>query len=245
VGAKKGDIVTFNPARAFENETEISSLLKISKDAAKLIESDFQLKIESITRYHESEINQELFDKVYGEGTVATEEEFRAKIKESVQVNLKADSDYKFGVDAKEMLVAKYNDLTFPDTFLKRWVLSSNENLTAETLEEDFPKMIENLKWQLIKNKLERTNDLKVEAPDVDGYARKMATAQFAQYGMIGMDDEIIANYAKDMIKKEETMRNIMESVMEEKVLTVVKEAVELENKEISSEDFNKMFEGK
>jgi len=245
VGAKKGDIVTFNPTKAFENETEISSMLKISKDAAKTIESDFQLKIESITRYHESEINLELFDKVYGEGTIKSEEEFRAKIKENVQENLKADTDYKFGLDAKAMLVKKYNDLAFPDAFLKRWVLSSNENITAETLEEDFPKMIENLKWQLIKNKLERTNDLKVESADVDGYARKMAKAQFAQYGMIGMDDEIVANYAKDMIKKEETLRNIMDSVMEEKVLAIVKDAVKLEDKEITSEDFNKMFEEK
>jgi len=245
VGAKKGDIVTFNPTKAFENETEISSMLKISKDAAKTIESDFQLKIESITRYHESEINLELFDKVYGEGTIKSEEEFRAKIKENVQENLKADTDYKFGLDAKAMLVKKYNDLAFPDAFLKRWVLSSNENITPETLEEDFPKMIENLKWQLIKNKLERTNDLKVESADVDGYARKMAKAQFAQYGMIGMDDEIVANYAKDMIKKEETLRNIMDSVMEEKVLAIVKDAVKLEDKEITSEDFNKMFEEK
>jgi len=245
VGAKKGDIVTFNPTKAFENETEISSMLKISKEAAKEITSDFQLKIESITRYHESAIDQELFDKVYGEGVVKTEEEFRTKIKENIQENLAADSEYKFGVDAQKMLVEKYNDLAFPDAFLKRWVLSSNENITPETLEEDFPKMIENLKWQLIKNKLEKANDVKVEKEDIDNYARKMAKAQFAQYGMIGMDDEIIANYAKDMMKKEETFRNIMDKVSEEKVLAAVKEAVKLENKEITIEEFNKMFDEK
>jgi len=245
VGAKKGDIITFNPAKAFESETEISSLLKISKDAAKEIVADFQLKIESITRYHESEIDQELFDKVYGEGTVKSVDEFRAKIKENIQENLNADSEYKFGIDAQEMLVAKYNDIVFPDAFLKRWVLSSNENLTAETLETDFPKMIDNLKWQLIKNKLEKANDVKIENADIDAYARKMAKAQFAQYGMIGMDDEIIANYAKDMMKKEETARNVMDKVAEEKILAVIKAEVKLENKEITMEDFNKMFEEK
>jgi len=245
VGAKKGDIITFNPAKAFESETEISSLLKISKDAAKEIIADFQLKIESITRYHESEIDQELFDKVYGEGTVKSIDEFRAKIKENIQENLNADSEYKFGIDAQEMLVAKYNDIVFPDAFLKRWVLSSNENLTAETLEADFPKMIDNLKWQLIKNKLEKINEVKIENADIDAYARKMAKAQFAQYGMIGMDDEIIANYAKDMMKKEETARNVMDKVAEEKILAVIKSAVKLENKEITMEDFNKMFEEK
>jgi len=245
VGAKKGDIITFNPAKAFESETEVSSMLKISKDAAKEVVADFQLKIESITRYHESAIDQELFDKVYGEGTVSTEEEFRAKIKGDIQENLNSDSEYKFGIDAQKMLTDKYNDLIFPDAFLKRWVLSSNENITPETLEEDFPKMIENLKWQLIKNKLEKANDVKVDRDDIDGYARKMAKAQFAQYGMIGMDDEIIANYAKDMMKKEETLRNVMEKVAEEKVLASVKESVKLENKEITIEEFNKMFEEK
>jgi trigger factor len=245
VGAKKGDIITFNPAKAFESETEVSSMLKISKDAAKEVVADFQLKIESITRYHESAIDQELFDKVYGEGVVTSEEEFRAKIKGDIQENLNSDSEYKFGIDAQKMLVDKYNDLIFPDAFLKRWVLSSNENITPETLEEDFPKMIENLKWQLIKNKLEKANDVKVDRDDIDGYARKMAKAQFAQYGMIGMDDEIIANYAKDMMKKEETLRNVMEKVAEEKVLASVKESVKLENKEITIEEFNKMFEEK
>ena len=245
VGAKKGDVITFNPSTAFENEAEISSLLKISKDEAKNISSDFQMKIDSITRYHESEINQELFDKVYGEGVVSTEAEFRTKIKENIQESLVADTDYKFGMDAKEMLVAKFDNVTFPDAFLKRWVLSSNENLTPETLEEDYSKMIDDLKWQLIKNKIQKANDLKVEPTDVEAYAKKVAKAQFAQYGMIGMDDEIIANYAKDMMKKEDTLKSMIDRVSEEKVFATIKEAVKLDNKEVSIEEFNKMFEAK
>jgi len=245
VGAKKGDVITFNPTLAFESEVEISSMLKISKDEAKNITSDFQIKIESITRYHESAIDQELFDKVYGEGVVSTEEEFRAKIKENIQENLVSDSEYKFGVDAQEMLVAKFNNLTFPDEFLKRWVLSSNENLTTETLEADYDKMIIDLKWQLIKSKIQKNTELKVEAQDVEEYAKKVAKAQFAQYGMIGMDDEILANYAKDMMKKEETLKSMIERVTEEKIFAAVKEAVKIDTKEVSIEEFNKMFEAK
>ncbi|NDP21794.1 MAG: trigger factor [Paludibacter sp.] len=245
VGAKKGDVITFNPAAAFENETEISSLLKISKDAAKEVVADFQLTIDSITRYHESEINQELFDKVYGDNVVSSEEEFRTKIKENIQENLISDSEYKFGVDAQEMLIAKFSDLSFPDTFLKRWVLSSNKNLTAETLEQDYSKMITDLKWHLVKDKLVKSNDVKVEKEDVEEFAKKMAKAQFAQYGMIGMEDDIISNYAKDMIKKEDTLKNIIERVAEQKVFAIVKEAVKLDNKEVSIEEFNKMFEEK
>lgn len=245
VGAKKGDVIVFNPGKAFENESEISSMLKISKDAAKTIESDFQLKIESITRYHESEVNQELFDKVYGEGVVSSEEEFKAKIKENIQENLVSDSEYKFGVDAQAMLVAKYDSLPFPDAFLKRWVLATNENLSSQKLEEDYPKMIADLKWQLIKDKLAKANEVKVEASDVEDFAKKMAKSQFAQYGMIGLDEEIIANYAKDIMKKEETLKNIIDKVAENKVIDAVKNLVKLENKEVSIDEFNKMFETK
>ncbi len=243
VNAKKGDVITINPAKAFEDAAEISSLLKISKDEAKNITSDFQFKIEGITRYHESAIDQDLFDKVYGEGVVTSEEEFKAKIKANIQESLQGDSDYKFGVDAREMLLAKYDNLVFPDAFLKRWVLATNENLTVETLEADYSKMIADLKWQLIKDKIAKANDTKIETADIEEYAKKITKAQFAQYGMVGMDDELVANYAKDMLKKEETLKGIIEKVAEDKVFDVVKTKVKLETKEISIEDFNKMFE--
>ncbi|MDD3079910.1 MAG: trigger factor [Paludibacter sp.] len=243
VGTAKGAVVVFNPAKAFENETEVSSLLKISKEEAKEITSDFQFTIDGITRYYEAEVNQELFDKVYGEGIVNNEEEFRAKVKENIKDSLLGDSEYKFGQDARDMLIAKYESLVFPDVFLKRWVLETNKNITPETLEEDYPKMIADLKWQLIKDKVAKANDVKIENADIEDYAQKITRAQFAQYGMVGMDDELIANYAKDMLKKEDTVKNIIEKVAENKVLEIVKSAVKLDTKEISIEDFNKMFE--
>ncbi|MGE4514515.1 MAG: trigger factor [Chryseobacterium sp.] len=243
VGAAKGAVVVFNPAKAFENETEVSSLLKISKEEAKEITSDFQFTIDGITRYYEAEVNQELFDKVYGEGVVNNEEEFRTKVKENIKDSLLGDSEYKFGQDARDMLIAKYESLVFPDVFLKRWVLETNKNITPETLEEDYPKMIADLKWQLIKDKVAKANDVKIENADIEDYAQKITRAQFAQYGMVGMDDELIANYAKDMLKKEDTVKNIIEKVAENKVLEIVKSAVKLDTKEISIEDFNKMFE--
>ncbi len=243
VGAAKGDVIVFNPKTAFENEAEISSLLKISKDEAKNISADFQLKIEGITRYYDAEINQELFDKVYGEGVVNSEDEFRAKIKAGIVETLSGDSDYKFGQDAREMLITKFEDLTFPDEFLKRWLLATNENMTKETLDEDFPKMIDDLKWQLIKDKLTKANDIKVEVEDVNAYARKIAAAQFAQYGMVGMGDDILDNYAKDMLKKEDTVKGIVERVAENKIFEIVKNNVSLDIKEVTVEEFNKMFE--
>jgi trigger factor len=243
VGAKKGDVITFNPLKSFENETEVASLLKISKDDVKDVTADFSITIESITRYNESEIDQELFDKVYGEGVVSSEEEFKAKIVENIRENLSQDSDYKFGMDTKDVLVKKYDSLQFPDTFLKRWLLATNKNLTEETLETDYPKMIADLKWQLIKDKIAKANNSKIENEDVLDYARKIARAQFAQYGMIGMGDDILDNYAKDILKKEETVKNIIEKVAENKVLDIVKNAVKLDVKEVTIDEFNKLFE--
>lgn len=243
VGATKGTVIIFNPSKAFENEAEISSLLKISKDEVKNVDADFQFTIQGITRYHESEIDQEFFDKIYEPGTVSSEEEFRAKIKANIEENLISDSDYKFGVDAQKALLEKYNNLVFPDAFLKRWVLATNKNLTKETLEEDFPKMIEDLKWQLIKDKIVKKFEIKVENEDVEEYAKKITKAQFAQYGMVGMDDEMISNYAKEMLKKEETLKGIVDRVIENKVYNSVKQVVTINTKDVTIEEFNKFFE--
>ncbi|NDV45998.1 trigger factor [Paludibacter sp. 221] len=245
VGAKKGDVIVFDPKKAYENVNEVSSMLKISKEQAETFNSECQITIEGITRYHEAEVNQELFDKIYGEGIVKTEAEFHEKIKESIQVNLKEDSDYKFALDARDTLVKKLKDVQFPDEFLKRWLITTNETLTAEKLGEDYPKMIEDLKWHLTKDKLMKANDIKVEPAEVEEYAKKVARAQFAQYGMIGIEDDILTNYAQDMLKKEDTIRNIVDKVAEDKVLATVKKSVKITEKEVSIEEFNKMFETK
>jgi len=245
VGAKIGDVIKFNPKKAFENGSEISSLLKISKDEANDITSDFQLTITGITRYNESEINQELFDKVFGEGVVTSEEEFRTKIKENIQQNLDSDGNYKFSIDAREAVVKKADDVVFPEAFLKRWALEANKDLTVEALESDYPKMIEDLKWHLMKDKIAKGNDIKVEFEDIENFAKKVAQAQFAQYGMPNVPEDILANYVKDMIKDEKSIRSMMDGALDEKVMDIIKTSVKLDETAIGIEDFNKMLETK
>jgi trigger factor len=243
VGKKVGDVVVFNPKKAFENGAEIASLLKMSKEEAQEIDADFQFTIGGITRYEESKIDQSLFDKVFGEGAVKSEEEFIAKIKESIQQNLDADGDYKFGIDAREAVVAKLKDVVFPEAFLKRWALAANEGLTQEKLDEDFPKMIEDLKWHLAKDKIAKDNEVKIEFEDVEAFAKKIAQAQFAQYGMANVPEDILAGYAKDMLKDEKSIRNMMDGALNDKVIAVIKATVKLDNTSISMDDFNKMLE--
>ena len=219
IGAKVGDVVVFNPQQAYGNEAEISSMLKISKDEAKDINTNFSFQITNITRYNESPIDQSLFDKVFGENTVTTEADFRAKVAEGIKESYISDSDYKFGMDARVALVKKLDKVEFPETFLKRWVLATNENMSQETIDKDFHLMMEDLKWYLIKNKMAKNNDIKVEKEDIEKYAEKMAKIQFAQYGMMNVPQEILENYTKDMLKKPETAKNIAEKVVEDKVV--------------------------
>lgn len=243
IGAKIGDTITFNPKTAFENDTEVSSLLKISKEEAAVFNGDVLFTIENITRYHEAEINQELFDKVYGEGVVKSTEEFTEKIKSEIRETLEQDSEYKFGIDAREFLLKKYDDLAFPDAFLKRWLMATNKNMTQETLDTDYPKMIADLKWQLIKDKISKAHNVNIEKEDVEDFGRKIARSQFAQYGMLHVEDAILDNYVKDMLKREESFKNIVDKVAENKVLDIIKKTVKINTKEVSIEEFNKMFE--
>ncbi len=243
IGANKGATVTFNPKKAYENEAEVSSLLKLTKEDATDVTSDFNFTIEGITNYTEAEVNQELFDKVYGEGAVNSEEEFRTRIIEEIKANLSQDVNYRFGLDAKDMLMKKMDGVAFPEAFLKRWVLATNENMTEETLEADFPKMIEELKWHLAKDKIAKANEIKVENEDVVAYAKNIAKMQFMQYGLPNVEEAMLENYAQEMLKQENQMRGIVERVIENKVFDAVKGAVTLNETPISMDDFNKLFE--
>lgn len=241
--AKNNSVIVFNPKKAFENETEVSSMLKISKEAAKELTADFQMEITSITHYEKSEIDNSLFDKVYGEGKVKTEEEFRAKVAEGIKESYAEDSNYKFGLDARNAMIKQMENLVFPVDFLKRWLLATNENMTEETVEKDFDVMLEDLKWYIFKNKVAKANKIEVAPDDINAFAKKMAKIQFAQYGMTSVPDDILENYAKEMMGKQETMRNIAEKAFEDKVVAFIHENVTVSKQEVSVENFNKMFE--
>ncbi len=245
VGAKKDAVVVFNPKAAYENENEISSFLKITKEQAAQLSSDFQFVIKGITRYKEAEMNQELFDKALGEGVAKSEEEFKAKIKEELTSSLTVDSDYKFMLDIRDAFLKKLDGIVFPEAFLKRWALTTNENLKEDVLEKDFPKMLDDLKWHLIKEKIAADNKVKVEDADLKDFAKKAAKAQFAQYGMMSVPEDVLENYVKDMLSKKENLTNIIDKVVEDKIVAIVKGAVKVDSKAVSLDEFNKMFEEK
>ena len=242
LGAKKGDVITFNPQKAFQNEVEIGSLLDITKQEAKELTSDFTFEIQGITRHQAAKIDGELFAKVYGDNTVKDEADFRAHVKAEIEENMAEDSEYKFGLDAKAAIMKKMEGLAFPEDFLKRWVHATNEKLTDEEIDKDFPQMIEELKWHLAKEQLLKKYNINIEKEDVEDYAKKVAKMQFMQYGLMHVDDAYLTNYAQQILKDENQLRGIVERVAEQKIYAAVKTAVKLEEKSISHDDFGKLF---
>ena len=242
--AKVNDVLVFNPNTAYDGHAaEIASLLKIEKEAAAEVKSDFSFQVEEITRFVSGELNQEIFDQVFGEGVVKTEEEFRAKIKESIAEQLVADSDYKFLIDARKMLMEKVGKLEFPDALLKRVMLLNNREKGEEFVAENYDKSIEELTWHLIKEQLVKDNEIKVEQEDVIKMAKEATKGQFAQYGMMTVPEDILENYAQEMLKKKENVDGLVGRVVEAKLATALKAKVTLNNKTVPMEEFNKMFE--
>ena len=241
-GAKKGDVITFNPTKAFGSEVEVSSLLGITKEQATDLKSDFTFEIQEITRHTAAAIDGELFAKVYGENNVKDEAEFRAKVKAEIVANMAEDSKYKFGIDAKEAIMKKMEKVEFPVDFLKRWVLATNEKMTEEQLEKDFPQMIDELKWHLAKDQLMKEFNVDVQKEDVEAYAKEVAKMQFMQYGLMHIDDQYLTSYAQEMLKQENQLRGIVERVAENKIYDALKGVAKIEKKSISHADFGKLF---
>ncbi len=243
-GAKENDVLTINPSVAYDgSEVELSSLLKIKKEEVAEHKGNFSFQITEITRFVEGELTQELFDEVFGEGVVKSEEEFRAKTKESMASQLEGDSNYRFLVDVRNLLVEKIGKLEFPDALLKKIMYLNNKDKGEAFVEENYDKSIEQLTWHLIKEQLVKDNEIKVEQADVLEQAKRTTRAQFAQYGMINVPEDVVTNYAQEMLKKQETVQAMVDQSVEAKLALALKDKVTLENKEVSMEEFTKLFE--
>lgn len=240
--SKPGATIVFNPAKAYEdNEAGMASLLNVKKDELGAHQGDFSLEIKEITRYTPGELTKELFDEVYPGGEINTAEEFTAKIKESIKQQFDKDAEYKFLLDLREYLTDKVGELEFPDEKLKRIMIANAKGDTAK-VEENYDKSIAELKWHLIKEKLVEQTGLKVDDEDVLEMARETTRMQFAQYGMLNIPQEYLENAVKEMLKKRETVDNLIDRCVEMKLAANLKEKVTLEQKTVTAEEFNNMF---
>ena len=242
--AKLGDIITFNPKKAYpESDVEVSSLLKVTKEEAANITADFSYQITEISRFVKAEINQELFDSVYGKDEVKDEESFRKKIAEGLSAQLVNDGDYKFLVDLRKHLEDKVGALTFPDALLKRIMLNNKER-GEKFVEDNYEQSIKELTWHLIREQLVEANGIKIDDNDIRETAKEAARAQFAQYGMTNIPEEYIDNYANDMMKKKEYVDSLVDRSIDRKLTATLKNVVKLVQKEATLDEFNEMMKG-
>ena len=244
--AKLGEVIVFNPRKAYpDNDSEIAALLKIKREEVAQHEGDFSYQITEISRFEKAEVNQALFDQIYGEGEVKSLEEFRTKIAEGIKEQTVTDCDYKFLLDVRSYLEGKVGKLTFPDEILKRVMLLNNKERGEEFVEKNYEASIQQLTWHLIKEQLVEANKVKIEDKDVREAAKETARIQFAQYGMIQVPEEYVDNYVTEMFKKKENVDAFVDRAIDLKLIEALKKVVTLETKEVTLDEFNKIVEGK
>lgn len=240
IGLKKEDVVELDVQKAFEkNEGIIAKLLNISEDDAKNVEGKFKVSVKNVNRLEESDLNQEFFDKIFGEGVVTDEAGFTAKITEEVEGMFKQDADRKLQNDMYTQLVDNIS-IELPDAFLKKWLKATNEKLSDEELAEGYDDFAKNLKWTLIENKLIKDNDIKIEYKDVFETAKQRLDAQFRMYSPAPMPEEQLAEYTATFLQEKDNANRIFEEVKAIKVFEYIKSVATLDQKDIA---YNKFVE--
>ncbi len=245
-GCKVGDIITFNPKKAYpDNDAEVAALLKVDKEKVKDLKSDFSFQITEIRHFQPAEVNQALFDRVFGEGTVKNEKEFREKIAEQLKAQFVGSSDYKFMLDVREHLEKKVGNLEFPEALLKRIMVNNNKDKGEDFVEKNFEGSIQELKWHLIKEQIVAAQKIEVKDEDLKEVAKSAIRAQFAQYGMSNVPEDVVENYADEQLKKRENIENFVDRVVDQKLTEALKSVVKLDEKTVTLDEFNKLMERK
>ncbi len=243
-GAKPGDIIVFNPKKAYpDNDAEVAALLKVDKDQVKDLESDFSFQITEIRHFQPHAVDQELFDRIFGEGNVTDEASFRQKIADGIKPQFVGNSDFKFLQDVRKYMEEKVGDLQFPEAILKRVMLQNNKDKGADFVEQNFEGSIKELKWHLIKEQLVNACQVKVEDADLKQVAKGAVRQQFAQYGMNNVPDDVLENYAEEQLKKRENIEGYVERAIDVKLMQALKQVVKLNVKEVTFDEFNKMMQ--
>ncbi|MCH5346302.1 MAG: trigger factor [Muribaculaceae bacterium] len=239
VGKKVGDKVVFNPAATCDGDpTEMSSMLQIDKDQAANVKSDFEMSISEIIVVRPAEHNQEFFDNVFGPDKVHNEEEYTEALRQIIAQQLRPNSENMFRNSVHTKYTTEFADMQLPVETLKKWLVRRNDGITEENVDEQMEKMLPDLRWQLVKERLAELTGIKIEEEDIKNYARAMAAQQFAQYGMTNMGDDIIDRYAQNLLEDKNYRQQIIGGVGDNKLFDAIKEHVTIDSKLVSLDEF-------
>ncbi|WP_129714947.1 trigger factor [Pedobacter sp. SYP-B3415] len=240
VGLKKDDEVKVDLKKAFEDDAHLAKVLNISEDDAKELKSDFRITVKNVNRLEEADLNQEFFDKLFGEGTVTDEAGFVAKITEEVEGMFKQDADRQLSNEIYEKLLQKYT-LELPDEFLRRWLKATNEKLTDEELEQGYDDFAKNLRWTLIENKIMKDNNIEIKYEDVFKTAKERLDTQFRMYSPSPMPEDQLAQYTVQFLQDKENANRIFEEVKAIKTFDYIKSVATIDEQEIDYKKFSEL----
>jgi len=240
IGAKKGDTIIINLSKAFkDNDGELSHMLNVSREQVKDLKSDFNFVVDTVNHIEKAELNQELFDKIYGEGTISSEEEMKEKIKAEIAVMFEKESDNKLKHDLDHYFLDDLK-ISLPDEFLKKWLMTSVEKpLPPDQVEKEYPSYSRSMKMRLVENRIFRDQELKISEDEIKEKAKEYILSQFQGYGS-SLTNEIMDNLIVKYLEKRESVDRIIETLSEEKVFKHVKSVVNTNKKTVSYDDFVK-----
>jgi trigger factor len=239
LGLKKEDKVVVNINDLFSDSVDKSVTLGIDKEVAESNNSNLQLTVKNISRMEEAELNQDLFDRIYGAGAITDEASFRAKIREELGAMFRVDSDRFLRTEVENKLVDTLG-IQLPDTFLKKWLAVANEKpVTEDEIEKDYPNYAKAMQWRLIENKIIKDNSLTVSPEEAQLEAKAFVKAEYARYGQQPTEEDL-NKISADVLAREKDAQRIFENLYSKKVLDLIREKCTLTTTEVSYDDFFK-----
>lgn len=241
VGLKKGDVRQVDIVKSFPNEADRAAMFHVKKEELDTLPAEWTMTVNDIKTFVDAPLTQATFDQIFGEGNCKDEKEFDEKVKERLQAEYAQESDYRFMIDTKEYLINKAA-IQLPDAFMKRWIKAANEDkFTMEQIEAEYDLFAKDFRWNMIRTRLMKDNELKVSKDDVMKQAMSMASYQFAMYGMNNVPEEHLTRYAEQLLGDRQQAERIIERVEDDLVLNWVRGQATVEKKKISLEKMREL----
>jgi trigger factor len=238
IGKKVGDIVTVNTKGLFEDAHQLMEFLKVDHDEVHTLEVDVDFTIEAINTTELAELNQELFDKLFGEGAVASLDELKAKIKEDAETQFATQADQKLLGDVTEFLIES-TKFDLPTEFLKKWLQTVGEKkLSPEEAEAEYVRSEKGLRFQLIEGRAMAQSDIKITFEDLKAFTTKNIRTQMAQYGQTNPTDEEVQGIVARVLSNQDEVKKLSDQVVAEKLLELFKEKANPTTKEVTYDEF-------
>jgi len=243
--AKKGADIAFNPSKAYEGRAaELASLLKVDKEESEKHNGEFTFHVDSISHFELGELNEQLFNMIYPDGSVKTADDFKAKVKADVEAQYVQDSDYKFMLDLKEVALKKAGKIELAEDLLKKMVLQNAKTDDGrKQIEEHINEYLDDLRWSMVRNELAKTLEIKIDDAAMVAASKRLIKMQMAQYGILNFPEDQLEQFAQERLKDEKQRENIMNNAVDTAITEAAKKVVKLKEKTVSIADFNKMFE--